>query len=94
MPDDICANGEAKCEKKSRALAYICCNFGLRLDCVNSPEITFALTCKLQEFCQKNTACVNTDDIFRPNSCKFEKFVVILQRKMCAQTKYGQHTFI
>ena len=42
-------------------------------------EATFALSCKLQEFCRNNTTYASIDDIFRQNSCKFEKFVVPLQ---------------
>ena len=46
-------------------------------------EITFALSCKLQASVRKKkTNYASLFNFFRTKSCKFEKFVVILQKNL------------
>jgi len=50
-------------------------------------ESTFALSCKLQSFTQKITLVQAQTNFLCVKSCKFEKFVVTLQRKLFCKCK-------
>ena len=69
----ILAHASEKIGKYARALAYVLySNFGLRLGKANSPEFTFALTCKQQFFAAKNPIYASIIDFYR------QKFVYLI----------------